>query len=150
MARIVILSFDDNSAAERYVRDVVGDEGVSVRSEDPDLYTEYAKATVEAVIAQPTRPCRCAVVPQRGRRRGKRETGWVRSRHFGWWICVRCNKPTKEVIKHFITGMLHGCNDLLPEILKIGPPVTPHQRWLAEGGNDNVESHHNIPQRTEF
>lgn len=148
MARAVIVTFKSNADAERYVRDVIEREGVNVLSDDPDLYSDQLKAEIGAVVAVPTKACQCGIVEDTGRRRrrSKRESGWTRSKHYGWWICGHCNKPSRPVITHWITGMLHGANDLLDEILGTGGPISSVGRWKRDGGADRSDGGSGRPE----
>lgn len=139
MARAVILRFKDNAAAEKFVRETVERGSISVLSDDPDLYTDVVPVEVAAVVAIATSHCHCASMQDdtgpRRRRRSKRDSfGWTRGGQFGWWVCPHCRKPSIHWTRHFITAMLAGCNDLLPKILGIGPPLTPNERYMREGG----------------
>lgn len=119
MARIVILSFSDNSEAEEFVRS--SPTGTRMR--------------IEAVVARPTSWCRCPAtnLGSRRRRSSKRESAWQRGKRFGWVLCIHCRKPSEAAVRHFITTMLAGCNDLLPEIFG-GESIAPHDRWVRDGG----------------
>ena len=131
--RAVILTFKDNAIAEKFVRDVAEVGGVYV-----DSFEDPLPATVEAVVAVATAYCKCAIMDDTGprrRRRSKRDSfGWTRGGQFGWWVCPHCKKPSKPWVRHFITAMLAGCNDLLPKILGTGLPMTPNERYMREGG----------------
>jgi hypothetical protein len=144
MARILMLRFAKAADAELLVKyladhpdveDMLGDDAANV----------LANGTVEAVVAQPTTWCSCDidhVMARRSMRRASkrraagRESGWIRGNKYGWWLCARCGKPSRAMVEHFVTTMLAGCNDLLPEILGTGPPLSPHGRWLAQGGDE--------------
>ena|SRR5271170_4388168 len=160
MARVILIAIEDNAMADSFVRQVMSDGFVwQLPPSKPDIDYDIPQfhpnegrrvnCMIEAVVARPTSWCRCAVPEVRGRRKGKREIGWSRSTHFGWWVCVTCGKPSSAIVRHFITTMLAGCNDLVPEILRIGKPITPHQRWIASGGLGEAR-HHNVRSRTEF
>jgi len=137
MARIVLLRFRQNDAAEDFVRAMA-----TGTEEEPILFLR-GSASVEAVVAQPTVWCVCPAVPwnqpeqtraqaRRRKSRSKRELSYSRGKHFGWWCCVHCRKPSKAAVEHWVTSMLVGANDLLPEILGTGPPVDADQRWRSE------------------
>lgn len=137
--RIVLLEMATEDA-EAFVRDTVTNGGVMYgNSDDPTNFS----ATVEAVVARPTRWCTCAIAAeskyQRRRRMAqKRESGWTRGRTFGWWLCVHCKKPSKPVVIHWVSSMLAGANDLLPGILSgTGEGITPSNRWQRDGGAEN-------------
>ena len=142
MARAVILHFEDNEAAERFVRETSASGGIPIISNDPNLYSEYVYARVEAVVAVPTKWCRCRTVQPVSRSAARRQarkariegTGWTRGKKYGWWLCGTCHKPSKPVCTHWYSGMLNGANDLLKPILGIGEAETPQQRWFRLGG----------------
>lgn len=107
-----------------------------------DLENVLAKAEIVGVVARPTKPCVCAIAaesPGQRRRRLKRKesTGWSRGKALGWWICPQCRKPSRAAVIHWISSMLVGANDLLPQILGIGDPIPPSMRWLRDGGVPN-------------
>lgn len=142
MARAVILQFTSNAEAERFVRTVAQDGYAMANPEGGATYVEEmtaAACTVEGVLAVPTKHCTCGNSEEdrgrRGRRgRSRRTSGWQRSKHYGWWVCSNCNKPSRPAITHFITGMLRGANDLLPEIIGAGEPISAVGRWKRDGG----------------
>ena len=137
MARIVVLSFDDNDAAEHFVSSIL-------EAQDEDRNSEYfgheamaigavviAMSKVEAVVARPTVSCRCRIVGmtewarlnnQRKKTRGmgKFQDGpqreeyvasigqWHKTERFGWLIHTKCNRPNYFVVHRFIQNMLIG------------------------------------------
>lgn len=126
MPRVVMLEFSDNDEANEFVRS----------HNDPN-----EQFTIAAVVAMPKSNfvCRCATPdPQARRRRGNsaKNRAWSRGKRYGWWLCTACRRPSKAIVRHFITNLLAGNNDLLPEILGEGDPVSPHNRWMDEGGTD--------------
>ncbi len=156
MARVVLLSFEDNATADSFVRQVVTNNYVWQLPPSGDVTDGRAVACkVEAVVAKPTKGCRCSYsTPETRRRRTSRSSkreqfGWSRSLMYGWWVCGKCGRTSPMVVRHFVSGMLHGANDLLPKILRIGDPISPHNRWLADGGYSEAK-HHDVPQQTEF
>jgi hypothetical protein len=115
-----------------------------VRGMQPNAETELSldTAKVVATVARPEKWCTCAYV-ETGTRRGRRsksrsrgDFGWTRGAHYGWMLCTKCHKPSKAMVEHFVTTLLAGANDLTPEILGEGVPISPHQRWLLEGGTE--------------
>jgi hypothetical protein len=116
MARLVLLSFPSNKAADAFVRMAVENEGTAINTVLP------SSATVEWVAARPTRPCECAVKLPSGRnvRRGRRTKGhtdgWHMGRHYGWWL-HQCGRVSRMAIDRFAINMIGGNYDLLPEIL---------------------------------
>lgn len=146
--RIVLLEMATEDA-EAFVREVAEFRYVlSGNDEDP----KRIAASVEAVVARPTVWCKCEVVTeskyQRRRRlktgAAKREQGWSRGTKLGWWICASCSKPSRAAVLHWVSSMLVGANDLLPEILGTGKPIPPSLRWQRDGGvpNDAADADH--------
>jgi hypothetical protein len=128
VARIVILSFGDNDAAEHFVEGVLAAQDQDTSTEQ--LATEImatgaivsACSTIEAMVARPTAWCKCKIVGKsRGASRGKFSAmteSWYKSARFGWLIHRRCQRPHYFVVTRFIQNMVTGvgCNDLLPEL----------------------------------
>jgi hypothetical protein len=144
MARAVIVRFNSNKDAEKFVNDVAERSGVNVLSDDPNLYSDMLSATVEAVIAVPTKWCECAMQDDTGHRRRRstsrrRMVGWTRGTTYGWWLCGTCHRPSRQIVTHFITCMLNGANDLLPTILGTGAPLSSTERWRRDGGTGRPE-----------
>jgi hypothetical protein len=110
MARIVVLSFDSNEAAESFA-------AVSMNDDVP--------YKVEAMIARPTTGCRG---PHRVPGKMKPERGWSRTIRFGWFVCAVCKKPSATVVRDFIANMLGGYNNLLPELFGDKPQQPRHIR----------------------
>lgn len=113
MARIVILSFRDNDAANAVVKqllDTLDPNQAGWGDKVAVLGTVLAaSAKVEAVIARPTSPCRCPgskTKPMRGE--------YHKTERFGWWV-HKCNKPHYTIVRDFVTHMLGGSNNLLAE-----------------------------------
>lgn len=139
--RIVLLEMETEDA-EEFVRKVAEFGAIpSLDSDNPETVA-FTDATVEAVVARPTKWCTCDIVPeskyQRRKRQARRESGWMRGRTFGWWLCSNCKKPSKPAVCHWVTSMLVGANDLLPKILGIGEPINPNDRWREYGGVDGI------------
>ena len=116
MARVIILSFKDNDAAEHFARQVLEGQDNGMCSVLP---SEGVK--IEALIARPTAKCRG---PHRVPGKQKSERGWSRTKRFGWWVCSVCNKCSPMVVRDFIDNMIGGYNNLLEE-LKGGDPQEP-------------------------
>lgn len=137
--RIVLLEMPTEDA-EDFVRSVAAVEkgeklAVSIRSYE---------MSVEAVVARPTSPCKCAQVAESKYKRRRRlkvgatkDQAWRRGPKFGWWVCSKCNKPSLPAVQHWISSMLVGANDLLPVILGTGPAIPPSLRWQSDGGVPN-------------
>jgi hypothetical protein len=143
MARTILLTFDDNDAAEVFVEGVLD-------AQDTDREHEFfghqamaigavvaSMSKIEAMVARPTVSCRCNIVGyttwQRyhGRKTGGKFVDysdradysasmgvWRKTERFGWLIHTKCKRPNYFVVHRFIQNMLIGigCNNLLPEI----------------------------------
>ena len=126
MARVVLLSFKENDAAEQFIASVLAaqDESTPMAQMSQNIMAAGAIASacgvIEAMIARPTVACRCVIVgkSQRGTKSKFRALGerWVKSERFGWLIHERCKRPNYWVVKRFIDNMHVGYNDLLPEL----------------------------------
>jgi hypothetical protein len=120
MARIIVLSFEDNESAEMFAQELLG------------LYPNLGRpvvppsAKIEAIVARPTSGC---PGPHRVPGKMKPERGFTRTKRFGWFVCGTCKRPAKTVVENFIRNMLGGYNNLLPE-LQGGEPERPS--WVKE------------------
>lgn len=89
MARYVLLSFEDNAEAEKFVEEGIGI-GRVLESMTGDLKMRFK---ILAMFAQPTQFCGGAAA-------GCTQTGRVRAysrgKKYGWWVCVGCMKPAKH------------------------------------------------------
>ena len=134
--RVVLIEMAKEDA-EAFVRAMANNETPAF------VPVDRQESIVQAVVAKPTTWCRCDVGEaqtrsQRRRTLARRESGWSRGKALGWWLCAKCRKPSKAVVTHFITTMLAGCNDLLPQILdESATPLTPSERWRQAGGIPN-------------
>jgi hypothetical protein len=121
MARLVLVSFKDNDAAEAFCKlvdqsDDVHKEGWGDHvAELGTLLSAYGR--LEWMIARPLAWCKC-----HGHSKN-RQWGWARTRRFGWWIHATCNKCSKLTVINFVTNLLAGYNDLLPELRPKPEPV---------------------------
>lgn len=85
MARLVVLSFEDNDEADRFVNQA---ECSTVTSQDL-----LDNCEVVGLFAFPTQFCEnsgsggCA-------RGNKRIRGWTQGKKYGWWVCSVCHKPS--------------------------------------------------------
>lgn len=155
--RLVIIDMATEDA-EDFVRQLNTSGRLSVEvtdSRDP-LDGVVWDATVEAVVARPMSKCKCSVVAEsRYQRRRRLKTGatkeqaWRRGPRFGWWVCANCGKPSPASVMHWVSSMLVGANDLLPEILGFGPPIPASLRWQRDGGvpNEHADANHFTPGR---
>lgn len=143
--RIVLLSMPTEDA-EEFVRAMQPDSVMF----GFDVGMLEGKARVEAVVAQPLNYCKCSLKPETRSARRKRivrqeSSGWSRGKRFGWWLHSpeACRKPSKAVVMHFITTMLAGANDLLPQIIGSGEAISPQMRWERDGGVPNEHANAN-------
>jgi hypothetical protein len=115
MARVVVLSFRDNDAAEAVVQAV--DE--LQQTEPPISANEYveriqrlgsimaAGATPQALLARPTKGCTCS----------RKHEPWKKTPRFGWFICPECRLPSVIVVRKFMANLIiSGGNNLLKEL----------------------------------
>lgn len=93
MAKYILLAFDDDSEADKFVD--YHDQGVILSIPAYELNTTYdpnsvyLKPTVRAVFKKPTQFCECTG-----------EKSFTRGRKYGWYVHAKCGKPT--------TGWAHG------------------------------------------
>lgn len=124
MARVVILSFDDNDAAEAFIEKTL--DAQEDRYEGIPMAISsivVAHATIEALVARPTVSCRCNIVGKSNRSANGRNKfnalheHWHRTDKFGWYIHERCKRPNFFVVRDFIKNMLVSSgNNLLPAL----------------------------------
>lgn len=116
-ARVIILTFKDEKAAEQFAR-------LKTQWEEEDFEappgTEgevlalgaivAAQTKLEAIVAKPSNPCTCT-----SSKHVNRGGGYTKTKKFGWWVHAACAKPEMRVIQDFIKNMiLSSGNDLLP------------------------------------
>jgi hypothetical protein len=118
MARVIVLSFDDNESAEMFALGMLNKVADGCPTVPPS-------AKIEAMIARPTARC---TGPHRIPGRMKSEHGFTRTKRFGWFVCATCKKAAPAVVERFIENMLGGYNNLLPEVSG-GEPQEP--RWIS-------------------
>lgn len=126
MARVVVLSFTDNLAAEAFVK--LLDEAQS--NEYPNIIGMTLQemglilasgAKTEALLPRPTLPS-CTCEPDYHLRGNQKN--WYKTKRFGWFVCPRCRRPAKEVIQNYIKNLaVTGGNDLLAELRAEESPV---------------------------
>jgi hypothetical protein len=113
MARLILLYVKDNDAAEEIVKQslhLAEAERISGHemAEFGTLVASYS--TVEWMIARPLVWCRCL-------KAGKNhQWGWAKTKRFGWWVHSECNRSSRMVVEKYVTNLLNGHNDLLPEL----------------------------------
>lgn len=87
MAKYVLLAFDNDDEADKFVEATQQRQGV-LNDNDCPCYPEdgaHIKADVRGVYRKPTKFCSCTSYKHRGFRRGTK---------YGWWVCAQCGKPT--------------------------------------------------------
>jgi hypothetical protein len=124
MARIIVLSVEDNESAEMFAAALL---------EPPENGRPFVPpgVKIEAMIARPTVGCKG---PHRVQGRLRSEHGWTRTQRFGWWVCSTCKKPSRTVVRDFVLNMLGGSNNLLPELTGGEPEPPHHLRPRSQGG----------------
>lgn len=104
MARYVLVEFDDDAAARKFVEKVNGNYG---------LPEGERKFRVRAVWGKPTKFCDCI-----GARKGL--MGFRRGEKSGWWLHTECGRPTRQWAKgnHWFSAigrnLLPGNKDYTP------------------------------------
>lgn len=87
MARIVVLSFEDNEEAEAFadaVKFYVADRMTNQRRVFPEVLGLFAYPTL---FCESSGSGGCRVS-------GRRVAGWTRGLKYGWWVCAVCKKPS--------------------------------------------------------
>lgn len=119
MARLVVLSFDNDDQAQTLVEDwwealqsTPANEEGKVRV---DLLTPIQENNVQCQIVgvykKPTLFCN----PNDGHRGRKTSGGWTKGKKWGWWVCGTCHKPSL-LWGNNINAVLGSARNLLPEI----------------------------------
>lgn len=91
MAKYVLLAFDNDDEADKFVEETQAQRAVWITSTDvPDRDTDCngmleLACDVRGVYRKPTKFCSCTSLKHRGFSRGKK---------YGWWVCAQCGKPT--------------------------------------------------------
>jgi hypothetical protein len=117
VARLVLLRFDSNEAAELFAR-VLSDPETNGPGMDVNDLLYGVKP--EWVIGMPTKACECAQTrPSKRQRGGHKVEGWTKGKTYGWWIhpVKGCGRVSRLVLERFIPNLTNGAYDLLPEIL---------------------------------
>jgi hypothetical protein len=117
MARLLLISFGDNDTAESFVRTLDQLQQGEYPGLTDQAITELGMilgsgSVMEAMIARPTMPCRCAGSSSR-----KTVKEYKKTKRFGWWVHATCNRPSREMIRHFIDHRIMDYRNLLVEIL---------------------------------
>jgi hypothetical protein len=110
MARYVLLAFDDEAEAEKFLNSTklyVADEKTNVSE---------VFGVVRGVWKKPTKFCECS---------GKGKSGFTRGRKYGWWVCNNCRRPTESWAKGD-----HWASALGTNLLPISPDAP---EWRGPG-----------------
>lgn len=105
MARYVLVEFDDNAAAQRFVEKVNGE----YAAVDP----QYNTRRVRAVWGKPTRFCDCDSGT-------KGANPYRRGEKSGWWLHAQCGRPSRfwALGNHWFSALgrnlLPGNDDYMP------------------------------------
>lgn len=81
MARLVVLEFDDDQAADRFVAHMANRMGAGALNQ---ASVAIAYSSVVGVFARPTKFCKC---------KNPNSKNFTKSAKFGWWIHKPCSKP---------------------------------------------------------
>lgn len=82
MAKYVLLAFDDDKEADKFIEQTQRAHGIY--DDEGGGHMSYA-CDVRGVYRKPTKFCDCKTTKHRGFTRGKK---------YGWWVCSQCGKPT--------------------------------------------------------
>lgn len=113
MARLVLLSFKDNTAAESFVKILWQMQESDSGTADPLVSAILAAhSKTEWMVARPMNYCRCG-----GKGSRNHKMAYTKTKRFGWWVHAGCNRVSIMVMQKFVKNMLNGSNDLLPELV---------------------------------
>jgi hypothetical protein len=104
VARLVVLEFDDDEAAERFV-DHMGNRMGATALNAASIALAYSD--VIRVVAKPTRFCKC-----------KNPQKFVQTKRFGWRVHEACMKPVPQPWseRRGLLQLLFSANELLDSI----------------------------------
>lgn len=84
MAKYVLLQFDDDAEADRFLEGVEeGDVGIG-----DGITIALLKFAVRGIWRKPTKFCECKTDMRRG--------GFRRGQKYGWWVHAKCGKPSRS------------------------------------------------------
>lgn len=86
MPYFVLIEFDDDEKAKKYVQDTLSKE----EFHEGLLLDPVPIFKAVAVWRKPTMWCDNSD----GHRKKKTASGWTRGRKWGWWVCAICGKPS--------------------------------------------------------
>jgi hypothetical protein len=134
VARVVILSFKDNEAAEALTRGLLKAQRDPMGGIPMELSAILvASSNVEAFLARPTASCRCKT-------HKNHKQAWTKTVRFGWWVHAACKRPSSLVVKNYIKNLIiSGGNNLLPEIeAQLAPPADPYEVANSDRPGDSL------------
>ena len=120
MARTILITIQDNEAAELFARQMLAS------PEPPDYLAGLVEvpegATIDAMVARPTKYCRCTPTQLRQGRHGpKIVRNWTRTPRFGWFVCSRCKRPSRA--RSLLPASEPAASLTFPATFPTRPPV---------------------------
>jgi hypothetical protein len=119
MAIHVLLSFEDDDLARRFVEKVNG---------AFEYIPERKARQVLGFWKAPRKFCECTDLTEKDERnlnrkgRAKKfQRGWTRGKRYGWWVCSKCRKPSK----HWEPGLARYDQVLGSNLLPGSPDTDP-------------------------
>lgn len=107
MARLVVLSFEDNEAAEQWVSETQDHDGRFLTG--PEYGEIESSFDVVGFFALPTQFCDGQCYVEKDGRGPK----FVQGEKYGWWVCLICHKPLDH--KALYRQVIAHARNLLPE-----------------------------------
>lgn len=99
MARHLVISFEDNGEAEEFMAALKIEGAVFFQDKEQHFKNINPKQVgVTGVFAKPTRFCQCEGTGE--------EIKTVRSKNYGWYVHVTCNKPISGHIQSAMKNLL--------------------------------------------
>lgn len=120
MARYVVVSFDSNELADRFV-----EQGVQ-------------HGVIEALIAKPT--LFCPNTNAGGCATGRRVKAFTRGKKWGWWVCLVCKKPVGLRPQKLMYQVISQARNLLPDA-----PSEVNSVWDAGWGTFGRQPNYAVP-----
>ncbi len=119
MAVHVLLSFEDDDLAKRFVEKVNG---------AFEYIPERRQRQVLGFWKAPRKFCDCTDLTEKDERnlnrkgRAKKfQRGWTRGKKYGWWVCSKCRKPSK----HWEPGLARYDDTIGRNLLPGAPETDP-------------------------
>jgi len=153
MAVYVLLTFDKDDDAKKFVKQTLEDGNVFDAGQEFCENDERFSATVRGVWKKPTLFCTREKPGCRAKSRG-----YTRGRKYGWWVCTGCGKPATLWAQGNAWFTALGTN-LIPQSQlapEYRPPgwdstaawdflpsellnnVEPHKEWTFQNTDNNV------------